>query len=251
VEGRARPGRPGYGGIAAGVVISGHPPGIRRIPAQRLARQELARSIYRPSLVQRVTAAVMRWLNRLFSGNGHVPVGGLVVVAVVAVAALAWAAWWAGPTRGAARRKAAAVLDDRPLSAAEHRRAAERLAAAGDFAAAVIERVRAIAVDLEERGIVLPRPGRTAAELAAEAAAALPPGVLPGGPARLGAAARLFEDIRYGGRPGTLPAYEQVRDLDEAIRSLRAASVTSAGGQPAARPAPEPAGAGQRGPGAW
>jgi hypothetical protein len=227
------------------VVISGRPPGIHRIPAQRLARQELARSIYRPSWLQRAADAALRWLNRLFNGHGHVPAGAVAVLIGLAVAILAWAAWWVGPTQRAARRRAAAaVLGDRPLSAAEHRRAAERLAAAGDFAAAVIERVRAIAVDLEQRGIVPPRPGRTATELAAEAAAALPPGALPDGPARLDAAARLFEDIRYGGRPGTRTGYEQVCDLDEAIRSARVASVS-------AGPALEPSGAGQPGPGAW
>jgi hypothetical protein len=225
------------------VVIAGRPPGIHRIPAQRLARQELARSIYRPSWVSRVAGAVNRWLNRLFNGHGHVPVGGVAVAGVLALAALALAAWWVGPARRTARRAPAGVLGERPLSAAEHRRNAERLAAAGDLAAAVIERMRAIAVDLEQRGIVPPRPGRTATELAAEAATALPPGALPGAPGRLDAAARLFDDIRYGGRPGTRAGYEQVRDLDEAIRSARVASVT-------AGPAPEPAGAGQRGPGA-
>ncbi len=224
-------------------MISGRPPGIHRIPAQRLARQELARSIYRPSWLSRATGAVIRWLNRLFNGHGHVPVGGVAVVVVVALAAAALAAWWVGPARRAARSAPAGVLGDRPLSAAEHRRNAERLATAGDFAAAVIERVRAIAVDLEQRGIVPPRPGRTATELAAEAAVALPPGALPGGPGRLDAAARLFDDIRYGDRAGTRAGYEQVRDLDEAIRSARVASVT-------AGLAPEPAGAGQRGPGA-
>lgn len=162
---------------------------------------------------------------------------------ILAVAALALAAWWVGPARRAARRAPAAVLGERPLTAAEHRRSAERLAAAGDFGAAVIERVRAIAVDLEQRGIVPPRPGRTATELAAEAGAALGGAAGPGGPARLDAAARLFDDIRYGGRPGTRAAYEQVRDTDEAIRSARVATVT-------AGPGPEPATAGQRGPGA-
>lgn len=222
------------------MVISGRPPGIGRVPAQRLARRELARSIYRPSWLSRAASAVIQWLNRLFNGHGHVPAGGVAVVVGLAVAVLALAAWWAGPARRSGRLKAAAVLGDRPLSAAEHRRAADRLAAAGDFAAAIIERVRAMAVDLEQRGILPPGPGRTAAELAAQTAAALPPGAVPDAPARLDATARLFDDIRYGGRAASQAGYEQVRDLDEAIRSARVASV-----------ALTLASAGSQGPGAW
>jgi hypothetical protein len=74
-----------------------------------------------------------------------------------------------------------------------------------------------------------PRPGGTASERAAEAARALPAAVLPGGAAALPAAARLFDDVRYGGRAGTREGYEQVRDLDEAIRSARTASVAPIG----------------------
>jgi hypothetical protein len=142
----------------------------------------------------------------------------------VVVAAVIAGLIWLGPARRSGRRSSAAVLTGAPLTAADHRRNAERLAAAGDYGEAIAERVRAIAVDLERRAVLSPRPGRTADELAAETAAALPPGALPGGPARLHDAARLFDDVRYGGRAGSQAGYEQVRDLDTALASVRAAA---------------------------
>ncbi|HEY2288091.1 MAG TPA: DUF4129 domain-containing protein, partial [Streptosporangiaceae bacterium] len=232
-------------------VAAGGPPLIERGPARRLARQELARSIYRPSWPQRVLNAIGRWLNSLLdggSGGAHQVQWWAVAVLIVLVALIfAGVLYWLGPTRRRRRRQVAPVLGGFQLSAADYRQLSERLAAKGDFAGAIIERVRAIAVDLEQRGVLLPRPGRTASELATEAASSLPATSLPGGVATLHQAARLFDDVRWGGRAGTLAHYEQVRDLDTAIGSARAASVAAmsgpmtatgpgSGGRPAARP---------------
>jgi hypothetical protein len=93
------------------------------------------------------------------------------------------------------------------------------MAAAGDYTAAVIESVRAIALGLEERGVLAPRSGRTAVELAAEAS-----GPLPGHADGLSQAARLFDDVRYGGRDGTAEGYQQMRDLDASLRAARPAT---------------------------
>jgi hypothetical protein len=204
------------------------PPLIDRGPAQRLARQELARSIYRASWPRRVLSAIGRWLNSLLDGGsgGAHGVQWWAVAALIALAVLCLAGvlYWLGPTRRSGRRAAASVLGGGQLGAADHRRSSERLAAAGDFGGAIVERVRAIAVDLEQRGVLAPRPGRTASELAAEAGRALPATALPGA-AALHDAARLFDDVRYGGRAGTAAGYEQVRDLDAAIMAARTASV--------------------------
>ena len=224
---------------------AGGPPLIDRGPAQRLARQELARSIYRASWPRRVLNAIGRWLNSLLDGGpgGAHQVQWWAVAALIAVVVLliAGVLYWLGPTRRS-RRQMASVLGGRQLSAADHRRSSEQLAAGGDFAGAIVERVRAIAVDLEQRGVLLPRPGRTASELATEAATALPATALPGGAAALHSAARLFDDVRYGGRPGTPAGYEQVRELDAAVMSARTAAVALTG---AAAPGsgPPPAGA--------
>jgi Domain of unknown function (DUF4129) len=208
-------------------------PLIDRGPAQRLARQELARSIYRASWPRRVLNAIGRWLNSLLDGGPRgahqVQWWAVAALIVLAVLLIAGVLYWVGPTRRSGRHKTASVLGGSQLSAADHRRSSERLAAGGDFAAAIVERVRAIAADLEQRGVLLPRPGRTASELAAEAARALPATWLPGGAAALHSAARMFDDVRYGGRAGTVAGYEQVRDLDAAVMSARTASAATAG----------------------
>jgi hypothetical protein len=106
------------------------------------------------------------------------------------------------------------VIGGRPRTAAEYRRAAEQLAASGNYQEAIAERVRAIAADLEAREILLAKPARTADELAAEAALAFPAEA-----GELAAAARLFDDVRYGGRPGSQAGYARVRGLDGRLAS--------------------------------
>src|SRR5450755_403847 len=192
--------------------------GIGRGPAQQLARRELARSIYRPSLWHRILSAINRWLNSVLgsAGPGHAAWWTLIVLIAVGAGIVLGVIAWIGPARRARRRRPAAVLAGGQLTAREHRQNAERLAASGDVAGAIIERVRAIAVELESRGILVPRPGRTATELAAEAA-----GALPGSGPALREAARLFDDVRYGGRAGTLAGYQRVADLDTSLAAAR------------------------------
>jgi hypothetical protein len=158
-------------------------------------------------------------VNWLESGL-HRPAGSLNWVAVIllgigVIALLGAVGYIAGSAR-ADRRYRAAVVDGRPMSAAEHRSAADGFAAAGDYQSAIIERVRAIAVDLESRQILPPRPGRTAAELGAETALAIPAEATA-----LGHATRLFDDVRYGGHRGSQAGYQQVRDLDLRIRAVQ------------------------------
>ena len=64
----------------------------------------------------------------------------------------------------------------------------------------------------DERGLLAPRIGRTADEFATEAGRALPPHA-----AGLLDAARLFDEVRYGRRPGTRPGYDRVSELDTRI----------------------------------
>lgn len=193
-------------------------PGIGRLPARQLARRELARPIYQVPWWQRVLNTVTHWLDRL---TGHPSAGAVdwwsvVAVAVGVVVAVA-AVRYLAATRGRSRRQQpGGVLAGTRRSAADHRGEAARLAAEGDYTAAIVEQFRAIAVDLESRGVLPPRPGRTATELATEAA-----GPLPGSAAALRSAALLFDDVRYGGRAGTAAGYDSVRRLDEAIVATR------------------------------
>jgi Domain of unknown function (DUF4129) len=187
-------------------------PLIGRRAARRLARRELAET----GFWQRV----LDWIARLLHGSGSLVPGGwfgLVALAALAVLAIAVALAWARP--GRQRRPAAPVLGPEGRSAAQHRQEAERLAAAGAYAAAIIEGVRAIAADLDEREILPARPGRTADELAEEAGRELP--ALAAG---LRTVIQLFDDVRYGDRDGTRSGYAMVSSVAAEARAARPAS---------------------------
>lgn len=197
-------------------------PGIGRGAARELARHELSKPVYHPhaSLIQRILDALSHLLGRLHGGvNAAVPGGWWTLVAVVALAVIiaGAAVTRLGPIARPHRRRAV-LGGGQQLTAAQRRLEARRLAAAADWSGAIRELLRAIAGELEERAILPPRAGRTADELAAEAAA-----VLPGLAGPLRAAAALFDDVCYGERPGTPGGYAQLNDLDDAVRSARPA----------------------------
>jgi hypothetical protein len=87
----------------------------------------------------------------------------------------------------------------------------------GDYSGAILECVRAIARQLEERGILAARAGLTADEIADEAGR-----VLPGDADALRAAARLFDDVCYGQRHGTQDGYQRLLALDARITAAQA-----------------------------
>jgi hypothetical protein len=189
-------------------------PGIGRDHARDLARRELARSIYRPSLLSRWWHDIVRWLSSvLYPTHAGEPnwlaVGVLAVVVVLAALA---AFYWLGAPSASRRNHAEPVISSRMRTAADYRRAAEQLAASGKYQEAIAELVRAIAADLEAREILLAKPARTADELAAEAALAFPAET-----GELAAAARLFDEVRYGGRPGSQAGYAEVQSLDSRL----------------------------------
>ncbi len=198
-------------------------PLIGRHTGQHLARRELAEMTF--------WQRVLHWLAGLSANAGHVVPGGwfgLVALAILAVLAVTLVVYWARPSRSRSVSKDS-VLAGESMSARDYRRAAERLAAAGDYAGAIVDGVRAIAAELDERAILPPRPGRTADELGVEAGREL-----PGLAADLRAVTRLFDDIRYGDKDGNLAGYDLVSRVDKAVRAAR----------PATGPAPAPAMAG-------
>lgn len=203
-------------------------PGIGRDHARELARRELARSIYRPSLLSRWWHDITSWLSSALSRSnaGEPNWLAIAVMAVVVILAAAAAFYWLGSPSASRRNRAEPVIGDRPRTAAEYRRAAGQLAADGNYQEAIAELVRAIAADLEAREILLPKPARTADELAAEAAQAFPAET-----AELAAAAQLFDEVRYGGRQGGPAGYAKVHSLDGRLAS--AAPETSADLTPA------------------
>jgi hypothetical protein len=191
-------------------------PGIGRDQARELARRELARSIYRPSLVSRWWHDIVHWLSSVFHPTQAGEPNWLAVAVLAAVVVLAAFAafYWLGSPSASGRNRGEPVIPGRPRTAADYRHAAEQLAATGDYQEAIAELVRAIAADLEARDILLARPARTADELAAEAAMAF-----PAESGELYAVARLFDEVRYGGRPGSQAGYERVQRLDSRVSS--------------------------------
>jgi hypothetical protein len=123
------------------------------------------------------------------------------------------------------------LFEGRDRSASDHRREAERLADAGAYAEAVRERLRAIVRDLQERGIVEDLPGRTADEIARDAGEALPSAA-----ADLRTAARLFDDIWYGGRTADRGSYDRIVEVERVVRDARPGQGGSSADRPMAVP---------------
>jgi hypothetical protein len=187
---------------------------IPRDPAREAARRELSKQMYHendPSLVQRALDAIWNWIDKLFNSASEAAPGGTLglVVVILAVLAVGAALWWRLGTPRRQPVSAAALFEDGPRSAAEHRAAAEAHAAQGHWTQAVQERMRAIVRSLEERALLDPRPGRTADEAATEAGR-----TLPAHTDRLRTAARDFDDVTYGGRTATPQTYERLTTLD-------------------------------------
>ncbi|NUS23954.1 MAG: DUF4129 domain-containing protein [Streptomyces sp.] len=194
---------------------------VPRDPAREAARRELSKRMYHendPGWFQRALNAFWKWVGNLFDTAATAAPGGTLglVVIIVAVLAVLGALWW---RLGSPRREpasSAALFDDRPRSAAEHRAAAEAHAAQGHWNQAVQERMRAIVRSLEERALLDVRPGRTADEAAAEAGR-----TLPAHTDRLRAAARDFDDVTYGGRRASEQSYHRIAQLDEDLERTR------------------------------
>jgi hypothetical protein len=198
---------------------------IDRDPAHEAAQRELAKPIYpKASLTERLSEWLDDLIYRIMREGSSLPGGWftisilLIVLAIAIVAAVRIARRTMRTNRGGEH----ALFDSQELSARQHRAAAEQYAAVGDWAAAIRHRLRAIARQLEEDGVLNPVPGRTATELAKDAGAAVP--VLAGDLLR---AADAFNDVTYGERPGTEPAYRMIADLDGRLRSRGAAGADS------------------------
>ncbi|MFJ7625829.1 DUF4129 domain-containing protein [Streptomyces sp. NPDC097595] len=213
---------PGAGEAAARLLVrtsGGAPVDTGRLPAREAARRELSKGAYHendPNPLQRALDHLWTWFGDLISAASVVAPGGAagLVVLLVIVIALAAALRWRLGAPHPGRRRTEALFTHGPRSAAEHRAAAEVHAAADRWNQAVQERMRALVRSLEERALLDPRPGRTADEAAAEAGRTLPPY-----DTRLRAAARVFDDVTYGGRSADRTAYLTLLDLDRAVET--------------------------------
>lgn len=207
--------RGGLGGLPGEVPVD-----LTREQARRLAELELADPAYRaaePGLIERVLGWLRDWLQEALDRAGSAAPGGwlgLLGLAALVLVAVLIVRWRMGPLSGAA---AVTFTVDPATSAAEYRLRAEQAASAGHWELAVSERMRALVRTGQERGLIDAQPGWTADEVAAALGDAL-----PGASPTLVAAARTFDDVRYGGRPATRAAHEAVRAADDLVRSTRA-----------------------------
>ncbi|MCI0687429.1 MAG: DUF4129 domain-containing protein [Sporichthyaceae bacterium] len=195
---------------------------IGRDMARQLALDELAKPEYQaaqPSLLQRIVRWLLDRLAQLFNAVGDAPGGvlGLILLAVLVLLAVLLIRYRIGPIRHA-RASHPAVFDERAVvrTAAEHRSAADAAAAEQDWATAVRERFRAIIRQLEEYDLLDPRAGRTADEAANDAGQALPALA-----ESLRTGATTFDEVMYGEHPASANQDEQLRGLDQAVRSTR------------------------------
>ena len=166
-------------------------------------------------MLGRVLRAVGDLLDRVTSsvGNGLLA---RVLVLLVVLLVVGLALIRLGPLRRRAAGPGALFGSGRTMTGDEHRAAADALAGAGRWAEAVRERLRAVVRDLEQGGVLDPRPGRTAGEVARDGGRAVPALA-----ADLGRAATLFDEVWYGGRPAGPDSYAVLVEVDRRVRSAR------------------------------
>ena len=202
-------------------------------PARELLRRELSRADYQPTLLERAQRRIGDLIDRVVGsveGAGALSITTLLVLAaVLAIALLLLLSRLRPDTRSGEPEP---VLGDSTRTAAEHRERARRALAEQQWDQAVIESLRAIARDLEERseaggGV---RPGLTAREVVGLARARF-----PGRDDDLDALGRSFEDVVYGDRRAV--SGEAERSVSTAEDLARAAP--SSGSGPVRQAAPQ------------
>ncbi|MFB6437287.1 DUF4129 domain-containing protein [Streptomyces sp. NPDC056411] len=214
-------------GLLARADDDGIPVRTPRLPAREAAERELSDPRYHqhdPNPIQRALDWLWDRLDELFhTAAGATPggwIGLLTIAACVLLLLLALRLRLGAVRRTPTTRRT--LFATTPRTAAEHRTAAARYAAAGLWSQAIQDRMRAIVLALEERALLTPGPGRTADEAATEAGRALPRHA-----DRLRTAARIFDDVTYGGRPGTEQAYALLTVLDTDLQHARPAPATA------------------------
>ena len=196
-----------------------------RDEAREAAQRELSRHRYReaePPWFVRLVRWLLAELDELLGrASANVPGGGwgLLLIVLLVCGLVAVVLVRLRPSSGQAGG-GLLFAEGQQLTAQQHRDLADRAAARGDHAEAVRERLRAVVRELEARGVVDPRPGRTADEVALEAGRAL-----PGLAGALREGARTFDEVWYGGRPADSSTYALLVALDERVVAARAVPV--------------------------
>ena len=189
--------------------------------ARRAARDELAKPAYdraKPPLTYRIIKWIITKLTELLDKASATVPGGRVGLLFIALLVIGLGALVVVKLRPAVRSPHSDELFDpgRVRTADEHRRRAEQAAERGDHAEAVRERLRAIVRELEQRGLLDVRPGRTADEVAHEAGRAVPSLAEP-----LRRGTTTFDEIWYGGRAADGSSYAVLVEVDRVVSATR------------------------------
>jgi Domain of unknown function (DUF4129) len=190
---------------------------------RRWAEEELADPIYdaaQPTAIDRIARAVGDFFESLFQtelsgewGPWAALVAAIVIVVVIGAAFLVW-----GIPRSTGRVRSGAELlgAGEQRSAAELRQDAAALASQGRWDDAVVQRFRALARGLLERGAVDTPPGATVHAFARASARAFPAHANA-----LESAAAAFDDVRYLRRPGSEELYLRIATVDDTVSAAR------------------------------
>lgn len=201
-------------GVAPGIEVPVVPDEAQ---GREWAERELSSSVYdeaKPSLLDRFWQWAGEFLGDLLDSiSGVDPSLGVVLLAVGAAAVLAVAVFLVRPRLNARRRRE--IFDSgETREAVDHRLLSAEAAARGDWDTALAERLRAVIRSAEERVILEPRAGRTAAEAGQELALSFPsaaPEVLW--------LSRRFDEVRYGHLQATAADARRAAALDTLLES--------------------------------
>jgi hypothetical protein len=195
--------------------------GLSREQARDAAREELSRREYdaaQPPLLLRLLGRALREIGELLDRLTLAAPGGLlgtVLLLVLVAAVVGLVLYKVGPLQRGGRAPTL-FAGSAVLSADGHRALAEQAAADGRYADAVRERLRAVVRELEARGVLDPRPGRTAGEVSREAGAAVPDVA-----GDLQRATTVFDEVWYGGREADAASYAVLVDVDRRVTASR------------------------------
>lgn len=198
--------------------------GLPLDPSGRTAHDWLQRELAKPAYADQRSWLQRLWdwatdrLDALLNGvGGALPLWVLIPLLLVIVAIVVFAlSRLRGSSAGRADVPDEGVLADVDLTAAQLRERASRLASEGAHSAAFIDHFRAVARRAEERALLLPQPGRTAHEVAAELGA-----FFPANTAAIRSAATFFDEVRYGDTVAAPSDVTRIAALDRELDATR------------------------------
>lgn len=206
--------------------------------ARELLREELAKQEYqaaRPTWFDLLAKWIQDRIGDLIgsTGTGGPPGLGAGIIILLVAVAVTVAFFIFGLPRINRKSTVTGTLfgEDDFRDAAAIRAAAESAASRGEYDLAITEAFRALARGLAERTILTVNPGSTAHGFSERAGAPF-----PGLAADFVAAAVIFDDVRYLGRPGTRDHYDQVATLEKTARQTRPANLDEASDDSPTRP---------------